>query len=132
MTASTIRPRDAGPESMTMCLQRIRTLEFSDLRAGDIVVIRTRNNLYTFQIANERTLRGRLLGEVNKSHFPEAVLIGAVIGRRGRPHTLTSRLVTESRALFAVHQGNDVVGLTTSTVVGLYCVRPVDGIVPLR
>ena len=124
MTASIIRPQEAGPESMTVRLHRIRTLEFSDLRAGDIVLIRTRNNFYTFLIANERTLCGRLLGEVNNSHFPEAVLLGAVIGRRGRPHTMTSRLVTESRAAFAIHQGNEVIGLTTSTVVSLCCVRP--------
>ena len=124
MAASIIRSQEAGSESMTVRLQSIRTLEFNDLRAGDIILIRTRNNLYTFQIGNERTLCGRLLGEVNKTHFPEAVLIGAVIGRRGRPHTLTSRLVTESRALFAVHQGNEVIRLTTSTVVSLGCVRP--------
>ena len=61
----------------TAHLRRVRTLEFSDLRAGDVILIRTRNNLYSFSVANERTLCGRLLSEVNKSQFRDAVLVGA-------------------------------------------------------
>ena len=107
-------------------LRRVRTLEFSDLRAGDIVLIRTKNNLYSFSVANERTLCGRLLSGLNKGQFPDAVLVGAVGGREGGRQMLTSRLVTQAQALFAIQRGNAVIRLTTSTVVSLCCVRPME------
>jgi len=49
-------------KSMTAHVQRVGTLEFSDPRSGDKVLIRTKNSLYSFLIANARTLCGRLLG----------------------------------------------------------------------
>lgn len=114
------------PKSMTAHVQRVGTLEFSDLRAGDIILIRTKNSLYSFLIANARTLCGRLLGDVNDDQSREAVLVGGVIRRAGRSHTLTSRLVTESRALFALQSGSEVMGLTTSPVVSLCYVRLIE------
>ena len=110
----------------TAHFRSVRTLEFSDLRAGDVVLIRTKNNLYSFCIADERTLSGALLSELNARHFPDAVLLGALSRREGRSHTSTSRLVTQSRALFAVRRGNRLITLTTSTVVSLGCVRQIE------
>jgi hypothetical protein len=104
----------------------VRTIEFGDLRAGDIILIRTRNNLYSFFVANERTLFGRLSSELNNREFPEAVLVGSVTRREGRSRTLTSRLVTESPAMFAIRRGHEVIALTTSTVISLYCIRTIE------
>ena len=106
--------------------ESLKALEFRDLRARDIVLIRTRNNLYSFLIGNERTLSGRLVSEVRESRVRDAILVGAVIMREGKCHTLTSRLVTKSRALFAIQRGNRIIRLTTSTVVSLCCIRPIE------
>jgi hypothetical protein len=117
-------PGLTNPESGTAPI--VRALEFGDLRAGDVVLIRTKNNLYSFFVANERTLFGRLSGELNNREFPEAVLVGSVTRREGRSRTLTSRLVIDLPALFAIRSGHEVIGLTTSTVVGLYCIRTIE------
>ena len=106
--------------------ESVNALEFRDLRAGDIVLIRTRNNLYSFLVGNQRTLSGRLVSEVSESRVRDATLVGAVIMRAGKGHTLTSRLVTKSKALFAVQRGNQIIRLTTSTVVSLCCIRPIE------
>lgn len=98
---------------------RVVTLDCSNLRVNDLIIIRTQNNLYRFLITDPQALRGRLIGEWRKAHFPEAVLIGARIYIGGHKFTLNARLQTSAQALFYVQQGKEKLQLTTSAILAL-------------
>jgi hypothetical protein len=98
---------------------RVMTLDCSNLRNNDLIVIRTQNNLYKFLVTDAQELRGRLIGEWRKASFPDVTLIGALISVGEQLHTLHGKLQTAAQALFLVQHGRELLQLTTSPIIAL-------------
>ena len=99
--------------------QNVMTLDCSNLRNNDLIIIRTQNDLYKFLITDAKAIRGRLVGEWRKTNFPEAVLIGALISDGGQIQRLNCKLQTAAHAQFVIEQGKEKMQFTTSPVIAL-------------
>jgi hypothetical protein len=105
-------------------LQPVVAIDFKDLRAKDIVLIRTQNTCYSFVITSEIGMHGRLSSDSQNEFFPEAVLFGSLV-KEEEEQRFISRLEPQSHAMFLVQQGNQLVKVITSLITGLCCVRPI-------
>jgi hypothetical protein len=103
----------------TASSQRMMTLDCVNLRNHDLIVIRTKNNLYKFLVTDAKELRGRLISEWRKVSYPEVTLVGALICKGEQRYTLNGKLQTAAQALFLVQHGKEVLQLTTSPIIAL-------------
>ena len=123
MNASGIRK---GASQLLAPPPELEALDVSDLRAYDLVVIRTRNSLYRFVVTSDRDRRGRLSGDFHRRLYPEAVFVGTLVRLGERLHTFSTHLRTQAHALFHLHEGGEVLQLVTSAIVSLCCFRHSD------
>ncbi len=92
-------------------------VDLSALAVNDILLINTRNSLYSFRIINAKVLLGELSKTMNGETL-EAVLVGTLV--KGQPvTTLRSTLQFQAQAIFLVLQDNRFNELITSPIVGL-------------
>lgn len=103
-------------------LKRVEEIPFNDLRAKDSLLIETRNSTYSFSILDPRSRTGLLSGGALSERAEHATLIGVKL-ESGSADSDTSRLTTDSRALFYLHVGGCFRSLTTSVITSLVHIR---------
>jgi len=89
-------------------------------------LIETRNSTYSFSIVDPKSRTGVLSGGALSDQAEDATLIG-VRFESGEPDSDTSRLATDSRALFYLHVGGCFRTLTTSVITSLTHIRGAEG-----
>lgn len=115
----------ANPQSLVAREGQGVTIEFSDVRPNDFIVICTRNCTYGFQVTDPVEMHGSLMDSAARHNGDEAVLAGMIF-RHGRELcTDGARLQTQSRALFVLPNGGAAQKLLTSAIIKLVCIRSV-------
>ncbi|MEW6207692.1 MAG: zinc ribbon domain-containing protein [Acidobacteriota bacterium] len=103
-------------------VKRVQEIPFNDLRAKDSLLIETRNSTYSFSIVDPKSRTGLLSGGALSDQTEHATLIGVKL-ESGGADSDTSRLTTDSRALFYLHVGGCFRSLTTSVITSLTHIR---------
>lgn len=106
-------------------VKRVEEIPFNDLRASDSLLIETRNSTYSFSIVDPKSRLGVLSGGALSEQAEDATLIGVKL-ESGVSDSDTSRLTTDSRALFYLHVGGCFRSLTTSVITSLVHIRGAD------
>ncbi len=106
-------------------VKRVEEIPFNDLRASDSLLIETRNSTYSFSIVDPKSRTGVLSGGALSDQAEDATLIGIRV-EGGEADNDTSRLTTDSRALFYLHVGGCFRSLTTSVITSLIHIRGAD------
>jgi hypothetical protein len=106
-------------------VKRVQEIPFNDLEAKDSLLIETRNSTYSFSILDPKSRTGLLSGGALSERAERATLIGVKL-ESGEADSDTSRLTTDSRALFYLHAGGCFRSLTTSVITSLIHIRSAE------
>lgn len=109
-------------QEMLLQLQPVAAIDFKDLRVKDIILIQTQNTHYSFEITSAIGMQGNLSSDSPDDFFPDAVLFGSLVNQE-EDQKFISGLEPQSQALFLVQQGNQLLKVITSAIIGLCCVR---------
>lgn len=100
------------------------TLELSEVRADDLLLIYTRNSFYSFRVTDADAMRGQLAGGAQLGSGADAILLGVISRPHGSRHlNERARLKTNSRARFLVAVGGEAREMLTSAITRLVCLR---------
>ena len=104
-------------------------IDFNKVNASDRILIQTQNSEYRFSVVDPQSRSGKLSGGSFGNQLQDATLVGVLVGSYESPRSDTSRLKTNSCALFYISVGAGLKRLTTSVITDLILIR---GDRPLR